>query len=244
MELAEYRSWASLVGVAILACVPMGYPWIERRLANHLSRILAVAGGVAVGYVTLYLLPKIGDYTTAFVSARPELPELVQYGLYLCFLAGVLVYFFLDRAETQHQPVPVWLHAIAFAAYSFATGIVLADVPRPSYFPYIPAGVALGLHFVGICHQLRDWHPTVFDRYVRWLLGFAALTGWAAGTLGVLHKSALAIIVAFLGGGILVNVLREEWPDKGPGRTIPFLIGIFLFIALFVVVRGFTGSRV
>lgn len=244
MDVSVFRFWASLIGVGIVACVQVAYPWIERRAAGHLPRLVAVAGGVAVGYVALYLLPKIGDYTAALVAARPELPELLQYRLYLFFLAGLVVYFFIDRAGTNGQLLPTWLHGSAFAVYSFATGYVLASVPRPGYFPYIPAALALGLHFIGICHQLRAWHPAAFDRYIRWLLGVSALAGWVAGTLDAFPKSVLATIVAFLGGGILVNVLREEWPDKSPGRTIPFLVGIGLFVALIIIVRSFTGSRV
>ena len=59
-----------------------------------------------------------------------------------------------------------------------------------------------------------------------------------------MSKAVVATTVAFLGGGILVNVLREEWPEKGPGRTIPFLLGIGLFVLLVVIVRSFTGSQI
>ena len=243
MDVVDFRFWASLVAVAMVAGVDVCYPWIERRAGDHLHRLVALTGGVALGYVSLYMLPKIGDYTAGRVADQPELPELFQYGLYLYFLGGLVLYYFLERAEGNQHPLPVWLHAAAFAVYSFATGYVLADVPRPEYFPYILAGMALSLHFVGICHQLRTWHPIAFDRHLRWLLGVAVVAGWIAGTVGVVPKSVLAAVVAFLGGGILVNVLREEWPHGGSGRTLPFLIGIALFVGLMVIIRGFTGDR-
>ena len=41
-----------------------------------------------------------------------------------------------------------------------------------------------------------------------------------------------------------MNVLREEWPEKGPGRIIPFLLGIAVFVLLVVIIRSFTGSRI
>lgn len=50
-------------------------------------------------------------------------------------------------------------------------------------------------------------------------------------------------MVAFLGGGILVNVFREEWPARGPGRTLPFLFGIAQFGVLIATARSFTGSK-
>lgn len=243
MDWDVFRFWASLISVGIITSAQAAYPWVERRAGESLARITAVAGGIAVGYVALYLLPKIGDYTAALIANQPELPELLQYRLYLFFLAGLVFYFFVDRAGAAGRVLPAWLHGGAFAVYSFATGYVLASVPRPGYFPYILAGGALGLHFIGICHQLRAWHTIAFDRCIRWLLGVAVLAGWAAGSLETFSKAVVATAVAFLGGGILVNVLREEWPEKGPGRTVPFLLGIGLFVLLVVIIRSFTGSR-
>ena len=244
MDTLAFRFWASLVSVGILAGIQVAYPWIERRFAGQLARLTAMAGGVAVGYVSLYLLPKIGDYTAATITGQPDAHELWQYRLYLIFLGGLVTYFFVDRAGVNGHSLPVWLHGVAFTLYSFATGCVLANVPRPGFFPYILAGATLGLHFIGICHQLRAWHREAFDRYMRWMMGIAVLAGWAAGSLGVFSSGVLATIVAFLGGGILVNVLREEWPDKTHGRTGPFLVGIGLFILLSWVIRTFSGGRI
>ena len=55
-------------------------------------------------------------------------------------------------------------------------------------------------------------------------------------------KDIQAIVVAFLGGGILVNVLREEWPEQEAGRVLPFLIGVGFFLALTIVVRVLGGE--
>lgn len=238
MDVDVFRFWVSLASILIVAAVQAGYPWIERRSGAHLSVLTALAGGVAVGYVALYLLPKIGDYTAAIVDARPDGRELLHYRLYYFFLGGLIFYFFIDRARPAGRSLSASLHGIAFVGYSFLTGNVLATVPRPGYFPYLLASVALALHFIGICHQLRDWHRHSFDRYLRWLIAGATLAGWAVGAIGMVSKELLAIVVAFLGGGILVNVLREEWPNEDSGRAVPFLIGVGLFLILSVVVRN------
>jgi hypothetical protein len=216
---------------------------IERRAASHLPRITAMAGGIAVAYVALYLLPKIGDYTAVFVSTQADLPELLQYRLYWLFLTGLVVYFLVDRTDENRGLLPVWLHGGAFTLYSFLTAYVLADVPRSGYFPYVFAGMALSLHFVGICHHLRARHHSAFDDYIRWSMCAAVFAGWTAGTFSFFSSEALATLVAFLGGGILVNVLREEWPESGRGGTVPFLIGVALFTLLAIAVRTISGGR-
>ena len=242
MDVDVFRFWASLASVLMVAAVQAGYPWIERRSGAQLSLLTAVAGGVAVGYVALYLLPKIGDYTAAIIAARPDGRELLHYRLYYFFLGGLIFYFFIDQARPAGRALPALLHGVAFVGYSFLTGGVLATVPRAGYFPFLLAGLALSLHYIGICHQLRDWHHDSFDRYMRWLIAAATLAGWAVGATGLVSKELLAILVAFLGGGILVNVLREEWPRQDSRRVAPFLSGVGLFLVLTIIVRNLDAS--
>ncbi len=239
MNIVDFRFWASLTSVLMLAVVQVAYPWIERQSKNHMARITAFAGGIAVGYAALYLLPKIGNYTASFTNGRPDLAELFQYQLYFFLLAGVVVYFLTHSPRTEGRTSPAVLSGGAFLLYSFMTGSVLEELPRPGYFPYILAGGAMCLHFLGICHQLRERDTAGFDRYMRWMLAASTLMGWIAGTLDMLSKGAVAMIVAFLGGGILVNVLREEWPEGTPGRSAPFLVGVGLFALLAIIMRSF-----
>ncbi len=241
MDIVDFRFWASLTSVLMLAGVQAAYPWIERQSKNHMAQITALAGGIAVGYAALYLLPKIGNYTASLTTGRPDLPEFFQYQPYFFLLAGVVVYFLVHSVRTEGRALPTVLSGGAFLFYSFMTGSMLEGLPRPGYFPYILAGGAMCLHFLGICHQLRERNTAGFDRYVRWMLAAFTLMGWIAGTLGMLSEGAVAVIVAFLGGGILVNVLREEWPEQTPGRTAPFLVGVGLFAVLAVIMRSFFG---
>ncbi len=242
MYTTDFRFWASVTSVLMLAGIQVAYPWFERQSKNHLARIRAFAGGIAVGYAALYLLPKIGDYAVSLGTSRPDLPELFQYRLYYFLLAGMVVYFLVHRRRTAGRTLPTALSGAVFLLYGFMTGSVLEEIPRPGYFPYLLAGGAMCLHFLGICHQLRERNTASFDRYMRWMLAASTLMGWAAGTLDLLSKGAVAVIVAFLGGGILVNVLRDEWPEQTPGRSVPFLVGVGLFTLLTLLMRGFFGK--
>lgn len=59
----------------------------------------------------------------------------------------------------------------------------------------------------------------------RWVLVGAILAGWAIGTLGTLPHMALTLITAFLGGGIILNTLKEEVPGEHEGRIVAFVLG-------------------
>ena len=78
MYATDFRFWASVTSVLMLAGIQVAYPWFETQSKNHLARIRAFAGGIAVGYAALYLLPKIGDYAVSLGTSRPDLPEFAQ----------------------------------------------------------------------------------------------------------------------------------------------------------------------
>lgn len=51
------------------------------------------------------------------------------------------------------------------------------------------------------------------------------LVGWIVGLTADLSDRALALIIAFLGGGIILNVLKDELPRERQARFLPFVLG-------------------
>jgi zinc transporter ZupT len=47
----------------------------------------------------------------------------------------------------------------------------------------------------------------------RWILAAAILVGWALGSGIPLSEEAIAVLFAFLAGGLVLNVLKEELPE-------------------------------
>ena len=82
---------------------------------------------------------------------------------------------------------------------------------------------------------LREDHKGAYDRAGRWVLAAAVLAGWAVGLLFDVSEAALAVLFAFLAGGVVVNVPREQLPEERESRFRAFVVGADLYAAVLLV---------
>lgn len=88
------------------------------------------------------------------------------------------------------------------------------------------------MHFVINDVSLREHHNDAYRRLGRWLLAGAVLVGWLLGLSAEVSERTLALIIAFLGGGIVLNVLKEELPGERQARLSSFLLGAMAYTVL------------
>ena len=55
---------------------------------------------------------------------------------------------------------------------------------------------------------LREDHTGAYDRAGSWVLAAAVSAGWAVGLVSEISEAALAVLFAFLAGGMIMNVLK------------------------------------
>jgi hypothetical protein len=67
-------------------------------------------------------------------------------------------------------------------------------------------------------------------------VSLALLAGWMLGTAVELTPAAIAIPLALLGGGVVLNVLKEEVPSERQSRFLPFLAGTSAYSVLLLAV--------
>jgi hypothetical protein len=101
----------------------------------------------------------------------------------------------------------------------------------------VPAALlfAMGLHFLTNDFGLRQDHRGSYDNRGRWFLAAATLLGWAVGALTTLPALATGFLFAFLAGGVVLNVLKEELPEDRQSRFMPFALGAGGYAALLIV---------
>jgi hypothetical protein len=95
---------------------------------------------------------------------------------------------------------------------------------------------AMALHFVVNDHGLREDHKESYDRVGRWILAAAIIVGWVIGQGTEIHEAAIAVLFAFLAGGVILNVLKEELPDERQSKFWAFALGAAIYAALLVSV--------
>jgi len=58
------------------------------------------------------------------------------------------------------------------------------------------------------------------------VLAGGVLAGWALGMVTRIPETAVAGLLAFLAGGVILNVLKEEAPAQNAARFWPFAGGL------------------
>jgi len=212
------------------------------------SRWLSAAGGVSVAYVFVHLLPDLADEQKTIREATSESLSFLEYHVYLVALVGLMAFYGLERAakvsrknersagrEDSTGGGVFWLHTASFAVYNALVGYLLLHREDPGPGPLALFAFAMGVHFVVNDYGLRHDHKGAYDRVGRWVLAAAVLAGWAVGLSFEVSKAALAVLFAFLAGGVIMNVLKEELPEEQESRFWAFALGaaIYSVILLF-----------
>ncbi|GET41555.1 hypothetical protein MiSe_63670 [Microseira wollei NIES-4236] len=90
----------------------------------------------------------------------------------------------------------------------------------------------MALHFVVNDSGLREHHKQIYDRIGRFLLAAAIIVGWVLGSATEIGLAAIAVLFAFLAGGVILNVLKEELPEERESRFWAFALGAGIYTAI------------
>lgn len=209
------------------------------------SRWLSFSSGVSVAYVFVHVLPDLNE-------AQKTIQENINVGLaflehhvYLLALLGMTVFYGLERVAKRSRQenrdagrgdvtsARVFkLHMASFSIYNALIGYLLLHREVEGWSGLLFFTIAMALHFVVNDYGLRENHKKNYDRVGRWILAAAIMVGWAIGSQTVLSKAAIAVLFAFLAGGIVLNVLKEELPEERESRFFAFALGAGAYAVL------------
>ena len=242
-------SFLFVIGFALVHLSSKYLSFVNDSLRN---KFLSFAGGVAVSYVFLHLLPDLGYYQQK-VGERLNngIGHYVEDHIYLIAMLGLALFYGLERlvknskkkqgAQSNSEEVPVssgvfWVHMASFFLYNAVIGYLLIREEYETKWGMFFFFLALSIHFVANDHGLRKDHKQKYDKYGRALLTAAIIIGWGIGAITVLHELIVSILVALLAGGIILNVLKEELPDDQESSYISFITGLAGFSILMMLV--------
>ena len=92
--------------------------------------------------------------------------------------------------------------------------------------------IAMALHFLVTDYGLREDFRRGWMRTGRWVLSGAVVVGWLLGALLTLPEIAILGAIALLGGGVILNVLKEELPEERQSRFGALVAGAGAYTAL------------
>lgn len=204
------------------------------------SRWLSIAGGVSVAYVFVHLLPELAENQEVIAETVNEHVLFLAFfedHVYLVALLGLAIFYGLEQAAKEsrsRRPGDMednaasagvfWIHVASFAVYNAVIGYLL--VHREGGFgSLVFFFVAMALHFVVNDRGLREHHKALYHKMGRWLLAGAVVVGGTIGVFTEISEAALAVLIGFLAGGVILNVLKEELPEERRSRFWAFALG-------------------
>ena len=216
------------------------------RFLNRLprSRWLSAAGGVSVAYVFLHLLPELNERQAELGDSElffeRHVFSVALLGLAAFYGCERLVARSRKRDDNTGEDVSkeatgrgaFWLSIGSFALYNMIIGYLLLDSEAGSARDLLWYAVALALHFVVNDYGLREDHRERYHRVGRFVLAAAVLLGWLLGWRVHIPELYVTELLAFLGGGVMLNVLKEELPEERESSFWAFALGVVGYSAL------------
>ncbi len=232
--------WATFAVVLLLSAVHLLA--IEIRPGRRLSGRgwLSFAGGISTAYVFIHIIPDLAERQEDISAIGRGL--VAEREVFLAALAGLVAYYALEHMARQYSAgneddasperrmhVGLWLHAIAFALYSAVIGYLLSQQTEVPVSELAAFGVAFSLHFFVNDQSLQRHHGILHRGRVRWMLAGSVILGWLAGAFLPIPDAHVTFVYAFLAGGMILNILKEELPEERRGHVGAFVAGALVY---------------
>ena len=230
-----------------IASVHLWLPAFARRFADSEDAWMGFAGGVALGYVMLYMLPKLSAMTLLTQDLYPDSHLFVHLRAYLVLLAGIILYIIIERLDRspryRNNKTARLMDYGVHGIYHLMAGYVAIELPGTGLTTHALISVILVLHVMGMSNMLRHKRPEGY-LIARWFLFVLVLLGGAVGLLTELPKPLINATTAFLCGIIILNVVSEELPTGNSGKLVWFLLGVGVFIVTMYTIASLMGDQI
>jgi hypothetical protein len=256
----------SLVIAVVLAGLHLAAPRIRKLPLVPERATGSFAGGLAVAYVFLHLLPEIAEGNASIGAALSRVLEptpLTDPAIVLVALAGFTAFYGLERLADRRRGAPALvgasggpgagtdvrpeagergiylLHLGSFMVYNALITYTMTLRLRTGVDFAVLFTIAMGLHFVLTDRGLEEHYPARFGTGGRQALAGALLLGWLASAVFAPSSPLLvALLTALLGGSILLNVFKEELPTSPRSSFGWFVTGLALYSLLLGLVTA------
>ena len=252
----------ALASTLALAALHLLAPQIRRLPLVPEHATASFAGGLAVSYVFLHLLPELARGNIELRELFEETGEpspLVELAIFVVALVGFCIFYGLERlaersraarghgasagetdtAHTSYTNV-FWVHLGSFLVYNAVITYTLSSNYRTGVGFAVLFTIAMGLHFVLSDRGLEEHYGRQFTRRLpRLILAGGLLLGWALSAVFAPTRSiTVSLLMAFLAGSVLLNVFKEEIPAARRSSFPWFVTGLVGYAALLATITA------
>ena len=208
---------------------------------------LSVAGGTGVAFVFVHVLPELSQGQEAVESSPFFVLGFLEQHVYLVALAGLIAFYGVEIAVKAHADAldtkedtsghhVFWVHIGLFAVYNGVIGYLTLHRETTGMVGLVAFAIAMMLHFVVNDHALRHQYRSAYHDRGRWLLAASVLIGWTVGVFVDVSEAMIGVLYAFVAGGLILNVLKEELPRERQSKFWAFALGALIYSGLLIFV--------
>lgn len=197
------------------------------------ARFLSASGGVAISYVFIDILPKLGESDRLVRQTLAGVFPYFERHVYVLALSGFLLFLIVDRTQFfLKKEGSLYLSLLSYALFNFLVGYAIVDKNNPEVRPLILFTIAIALHYFINDYSLYKVHGSQYKNNNKWVLIVSLFIGWIAGFWATLSKTSIALVSAFIGGGVIMNVTRHELSKENLHNLGAFLLAAFFYTAI------------
>ena len=243
----------SFLGVLALSAVHLFSRYLRFLDGPPRNRFLSVAAGISVSYVIMRLLPGVSE-GQRIISEKVS-PDFFHQGqgqnlAYLVVLLSFVFFYGMQEfaihskerggkvvGESKPAPNVYKIHITTYSILNLLIGYLLLDLLKEGIMAFAFYVLAMFLKFIVNDHALHKLHQEYYGQTGRWVLFFAVTLGWLLSLTLKNSETVVGLVKAFIAGGALLNVLKEELPEGKENDFVAFATsGLgFAFVLLFLL---------
>jgi hypothetical protein len=218
---------------------------------NHRS-IESFTTGMSIAYVFMHMMPELHEARETIAESESIATPFDGLLIYYLALIGFLAFLGnerlrlhlsgFDNGKTENAgeakiSKSFLVHMAGLFFYIGLMSYLLVRTTDSSITSIALFAFAFGGHFLVMAHGLIEEHAEVYQRYGRWILALGVFLGWLIGVMTTLPETSLAMLTAFLAGGVIMINSMMELPANKEGRFVWFAVGGLLYGLLLLSFR-------
>jgi hypothetical protein len=217
-------------------------PYLKRISWLRPERLTSFAGGVAVGYVFLHMLPEIveqHDRIHELLNRTAYMSPFRDLAVFIVALFGFEVFYILDRFTYKGSVTNVnasyRLNLGMYFFYNFMITYTLILRFDSGISYAILFTFAMGLHFILSDNHFKRYYPDLFGSRSHLFLILGLVAGCAFSLAFSVNVYFAAMLTSFLSGAILYNAFAEEISFEKESSPPFFFLGTAIMAGLLIM---------
>lgn len=215
----------------------------------HQKFWLSFFSGISVAYVFVHIFPELGKAQEYFYTNDFNFLHLLDYHAYLISLAGFLLFYGMEYYARKSHKLNLkvnninrvedhifWVHSVINISFNFLISYLIFDDEFPSSLGLILFFIAMLTHLMIMDYDSYHYNKELYQRYGKWIYICANLLGLFTAVVFDVKESVFLILFAFLGGGMILNVIKEELPEDKKSNYAGFLLGAIVYAVVLIAV--------